>query len=62
MKTVNYTRPSISGQYYYLLLEKQRNKVGEMYSRMLIDEAEKIYQDLLNYLTDSTITEAAYFI
>ena len=55
-------RSSISGQYYYLLPQKQRNEIGEMYKRLLIEEDEKIYQELLNYLTDTAISEAAFSI
>jgi hypothetical protein len=55
-------RSSVSGQYHCLLSQKQRNEIGEMYKRLLIDEAEKIYQELLNYLTNSTISEAAFSI
>ena len=55
-------RSSISGQFYYLLPQKQKNEIDEMYKRLLIDEAEKIYQELLNYLTDSTMVEAAFSV
>jgi hypothetical protein len=39
---------------------QQNDEVGEIYKSLLLEEAEKLYQQLVSRLTNSTITEAAF--